>query len=122
MEASILKSVKNILGLAEDYTAFDEVVIIHINAAFSTLTQLGVGPVDGFEIEDDGAEWTDFVDVPLVQLSPVKSYLYLRVRMLFDPPSTSFHIEAMKDQIKELEWRLTTYRDWLLDPVDPMEV
>lgn len=121
MEASILTSTKKVLGLAEAYTAFDEDILMHINAAFSTLSQLGIGPVGGFMIEDETAEWADFV-VPQEQLNTVKSYIYLRVRMLFDPPSTSFHLEAMQRQITEFEVRLTTWRDWLLDPVDPMEV
>jgi len=111
LETSILTSTKKILGLAEDYTAFDLDVITHINSAFSTLTQLGVGPAAGFMIEDDTADWGDFIVDDDLQYNSVKTYVYLRVRMLFDPPATSFVIAALNDQIKELEWRLNVHRE-----------
>jgi hypothetical protein len=120
METSILISTKKILGIAADYTAFDLDIITHINAAFSTLTQLGVGPENGFMIEDDTVEWADFIAVD-EQYNNVKTYVYLRVRMLFDPPATSFAIDAMKSQIEELEWRLNVHREetgWV-DPNPP---
>jgi hypothetical protein len=120
MEESILKSTKKILGLADNYTPFDLDVITHINAAFSILDQLGVGQEGGFFIEDDTAVWDDFV-APPNQLNLIKTYVFLKVRMLFDPPSTSFLIGAMTDQIKEYEWRLNTFREWELDPTDPMD-
>ena len=110
MENSILTSTKKTLGLADDYVAFDEDVLTHINAAFSTLTDLGVGQVDGFSIEDDTALWTSY-DVPLDQLSMVKTYIYLKVKILFDPPATSFHGTAAENQIKEFEWRLNNKRE-----------
>jgi hypothetical protein len=122
MEQSILKSTKKILGIAEDYTVFDLDIITHINSAFSTLTQLGVGPVEGFIIEDDSDLWTDFIDVNVdFQWNSVKSYVFLRVRMLFDPPQTSYLISASERQIQELEWRLNVHReetDWV-DPNPP---
>jgi len=122
MEQSILKSTKKILGIAEDYTVFDLDIITHINSAFSTLTQLGVGPAEGFIIEDDTALWTDFIDVDVdFQWNSVKSYVFLRVRMLFDPPQTSYLISASERQIQELEWRLNIHReetDWV-DPNPP---
>lgn len=121
MENSILKSTKKILGIAADYTVFDLDVITHINTAFSTLTQLGVGPAEGFMIEDDTAVWTDFITDGDLQYNAVKSYVYLRVRQLFDPPSTSYLITAVNDQIKELEWRLNVHREetgWV-DPNAP---
>jgi hypothetical protein len=127
MEPSILTSTKKILGIAEDYTVFDLDVITHINSAFSTLTQLGVGPADGFMIDDETAVWTDFIADDL-QYNAVKTYIYLRVRLIFDPPSTSYLIAAFTDQIKELEWRLNTHREetgWIpppdppVDPIDP---
>ena len=105
MEKSILKSTKKILGLGDDYDVFDLDVITHINAVFSTLQQLGVGPAAGFMIEDDGPTWDDFL-LKDPRLNNVKTYVYLRVRLLFDPPATSFAISAMQEQIKELEWRL----------------
>lgn len=118
MEESILKSTKKILGLADNYTAFDLDVITHINSAFSILDQLGVGPEGGFIIEDYRDEWGDF-EVPQNQLNLIKTYIFLRVRMLFDPPTTSFLIEATNNQLKEYEWRISTFREWMLDPTDP---
>jgi hypothetical protein len=117
METSILTSTKKILGIAEDYTVFDLDIITHINSAFSTLTQLGVGPPEGFMITDATAKWDDFVANDF-QYNPVKSYVFLRVRQLFDPPSTSYLIAAVEKQIQELEWRLNVYREGL-DWVDP---
>jgi hypothetical protein len=119
METSILTSTKKILGLAEDYTAFDLDVITHINSAFSTLTQLGIGPDAGFMIQDATANWDDFVDTDTdMQYNAIKSYVYLKTRMLFDPPTTSYLIDAMQQQIAQLEWRLSTHREEL-DYVDP---
>lgn len=116
---SILNSIKKVLGLDESYTAFDLDVIIHTNDAFSTLNQLGVGPVEGFSISDDTQEWESFV-VPDNQLHMVKTYIWLKVRFLFDPPTTSFAIDAMSQQIKEHEWRLNAFREDALP--DPEEV
>lgn len=110
METSILLSTKKILGIAPDYTVFDLDIITHINTAFSTLTQLGLGPAAGFMIEDDDTTWDDFIGDDL-QLNSVKTYVFLRVRMLFDPPQTSYLITAMNEQIKELEWRLNAHRE-----------
>lgn len=121
METSILTSTKKILGLAEDYTVWDLDIITHINSAFSDLTQLGVGPSAGFMIEDETAQWTDFLGDDL-QLNSVKTYIYLRVKLLFDPPATSFAISAMQDQIDRLEWRLNIHREeteWV-DPDPPV--
>lgn len=113
METSILISTKKILGLASEYTAFDLDVMTHINAAFSKLTQLGVGPSTGFVIEDETSNWEDFV-VSLSMTSLTKTYVYLVVRSLFDPPTTSHHLNAMKDQIAEYEWRLNEFREELV--------
>ena len=120
MEQSILISTKKVLGIAEDYTAFDLDIITHINTAFSTLTQLGVGPVTGFMIEDAEPVWADFYADDL-QYNAVKSYVFLRVRQLFDPPQTSYLIAATERQIQELEWRLNVHREetgWT-DPMPP---
>lgn len=119
MEQSILISTKKILGIAEDYTVFDLDILTHINTAFSTLTQLGVGPPEGFMIEDEESVWTDFISND-IQYHAVKSYVFLKVRQLFDPPTTSYLIAATEKQIEELEWRLNVHReetDWV-DP-DP---
>lgn len=124
MEESILKSTKKILGLADDYTVFDMDVITHINATFSILNQLGVGPEEGFSILDDSAAWSDYT-VPSNQLHLVKTYMYLKVRYLFDPPTTSFLLESIATQIKEYEWRLNVFREvdvYPLPPVPPEEV
>jgi hypothetical protein len=84
---SILNSVKKVLGLDEDDTGFDTDILIHINSMFMVLNQLGIGPENGFAIEDDSAMWADFIGVDPI-LNAVKTYVWLRVRMLFDPPST----------------------------------
>lgn len=122
MEQSILTSTKKILGIAEDYTVFDLDIITHINTAFSTLTQLGVGPTEGFMIEDADAVWDEFI-VDDFQYNSVKSYVFLKVRQLFDPPQTSYLISATERQIQELEWRLNVHReeDGWVDP-DPNSV
>lgn len=109
-EDSILISTKKILGIDAAYTAFDIDIIIHINTMLSVLNQLGIGPEGGFLIEDDSATWDDFLGAdPL--LNEVKTYVYLRVRILFDPPTTSFLLNAMKEQYQELEWRLSIKRE-----------
>ena len=102
---SILTSIKKLLGIAEEYTQFDADLIMHINSVFSILTQLGVGPSNGFSIEDDSATWDEFIqEGQNVEL--VKSYIHLKVKLLFDPPLTSAVIEAMNKNIGEFEWRL----------------
>ena len=113
MEDSILKSTKKILGIAEDYTAFDLDIITHINSTFSILSQIGIGPVYGFAIEDDVALWSD-INLPRNELGMVRTYMFLKVRMLFDPPATSFLIEAMNKQIEEFEVRLSYIREGLI--------
>jgi len=110
MEASILTSVKKVLGLDEAYTAFDLDILTHINATFSVLNQLGIGPLNGFMIEDKVAEWEDF-DVPANQTNMVRTYVFLKVKLLFDPPTTSFLIEMTNKQISEFEWRLNSFRE-----------
>lgn len=115
MEESILNSTKKILGLDAGYTPFDLDVITHINAAFSILNQLGVGPEGSFFIEDDTAVWADF-GVPDNQLHLVKTYVYLKVRILFDPPATSYLVTASENQLKEYEWRLNVFREGELVP------
>ena len=106
MRDSILGSVKKLLGVSSDYDVFDRDLIIYINAAFSTLHQLGVGPKTGFAIEDDSQSWVDFVGSDDPRYNSVKSYVYIRARLLFDPPGTSFLLEALNKQREELEWRL----------------
>jgi hypothetical protein len=121
MVDSILDSTKKILGLDATYTPFDLDIITHINAAFSILDQLGVGPEGGFFIEDAEATWADFV-CPPNQLNLVRTYVFLKVRMLFDPPTTSFLIEACNNQIREYEWRLNSFREVAIMGEIPEEV
>ena len=103
---SILTSIKKMLGIAEEYTHFDPDIIMHINSVFTTLTQLGVGPSEGFYIEDELTEWMEFISDP-AKLQAVKTYMYMRVRLVFDPSSLgSATLAAYERQIKELEWRL----------------
>jgi hypothetical protein len=111
VEQSILKSTKKMLGLDASYTAFDLDVLTNINITFSNLTQIGILPDNGFAISDNTTNWAALgLSVPL--LSMVKSYVYLKVRMLFDPPTTSFLLKAYEDQIKEYEWRLTALKEY----------
>jgi hypothetical protein len=107
---SILTSTKKLLGIAEDYTQFDADIIMHINTVFLTLRQLGVGPDEGFMIEDKEMLWEDFLEDP-TELQAVKTYMYLKVRLLFDPPVSSAVIESTNRMIAELEWRLNVAVD-----------
>lgn len=123
MSDSILTSTKKVLGLDEAYTAFDPDILLHINSVFSTLCQLGIGPAGGFAIGDATANWVDFLGTD-PRLNSVKTYTYLRVRLLFDPPTTSFVQDSMKRQIDELEWRLNVHREstaWV-NPNDQVNV
>lgn len=113
LEQSILKSTKKKLGLDENYHAFDEDVTSFINNAFFTLNQLGIGPEHGFMIDGDEDVWDMFVDAELnlSVMNALQTYIYLKVRMVFDPPGTPHHITAMNEQITELEHRLLTERE-----------
>lgn len=119
MEASILDSTKKILGVPDDYTAFDTDIITHINSAFAVVSQIGVGPTHGFAIEDSGEKWEDLA-LPADQLGLLKTLIFLKTQMLFDPPATSFLIGAKNDQIEELTTRLSWMREAEL-PLVPSE-
>lgn len=119
MTQSILQSTKKVLGIPEEMTQFDVDIIMHINGVFSTLRQLGVGPALSFTISDGGADWEDFLEGK-PHLEFVKSYMYMRVRLLFDPPQTGHHMEAYKTQITELEWRLKEAAEEYPNPVVPV--
>lgn len=110
MVDSILTSIKKLLGPEEIYEHFDADIIMHINSAFSTLTQLVVGPEEGFVIKDKTAIWTDFIQDDK-RLEFVKTYIYLKVKLVFDPPLSSSVLDAMNRQINELEWRLNVAVD-----------
>lgn len=111
MMDSILNSIKKLLGIDSEYTQFDPDIIIHINSVFMTLYQLGVGPSEGFRIDDAYATWDEYISDNDVLLGAVKSYMYLKVRMLFDPHLTSSVTELMKEQAKEFEWRMNVMVD-----------
>lgn len=110
MEDSILISTKKVLGISEEYTVFDLDIITHINAAFSVLTQLGLGPEAGFMIEDNSATWSEFTP-NITALNLIRTYVFLKTKLLFDPPTTSFLIEATNRQIEQYEWRLNVLRE-----------
>ena len=110
---TIFEDTKKVLGIEASYDVFDTDILMHINSAFSTLNQLGLGPLEGFEVDPE-TEWADFLEED-ARFNNVKTYVYLRVRLLFDPPSTSFHIAAIEKQIEELAYRINAAReerDW----------
>lgn len=107
---SILTSVKKLLGIAEENTDFDPDVIMAINSAFMVLTQLGVGSEDGFTISDSSAVWSDFLE-DTTQVEAVKEYVGLKVRLMFDPPTSSTVMQATTNMTSELEWRLNILCD-----------
>ena len=111
---SILTSIKKLLGITEEYENFDQDIIMHINSAFMILNQLGVGPKSGFSINDKSSTWNEFIPESS-NLEAVKTYVHLKVKLMFDPPLSSTVIEAIKSQINELEWRLNVSVD---PPID----
>lgn len=120
MYESILISIKKLLGIAEDYEHFDPDLIMHINTVFMILHQMGVGPKETpFMIEDANAIWDDFIK-DVKDLQPVKTYIALKVKLVFDPPTSSSHLQAINDTIKELEWRL--YSAESSDNFDPDKI
>ena len=118
MSESILSTTKKVLGIAEGFDAFDQDVIMHINATFATLDQLGVGPDGGVFITDGVTKWSA-LHLPPNQLALTRTYVYLKVRQAFDPPTTSFAIESVKSQIEQIEWRLCVMADPPLPAEDP---
>lgn len=110
---SILTSIKKLLGITEDETHFDQDIIMHINSVFSILTQMGVGPVDGFVIRDSNSVWNDFIKDD-TRLELIKSYVHMKVRLMFDPPASSTILQSINSLISELEWRISV-------TVDPKE-
>lgn len=107
---SILDSTKKVLGIDAEFDAFDVDVIMHINSAFATLNQLGLGPAEGFMIEDRQAVWGDYLEDDL-NLNSVRNYVYLKVRIIFDPPATSFTLQSLEKQLEEFTYRLSVYRE-----------
>lgn len=107
---SILVSIKKLLGIEEDYTHFDPDLIMHINSVFSILTQIGVGPSNGFSITGKDETWGAFTNNEN-RFSLVRSYMHLKVKLLFDPPLSSAAIESINRQVSEFEWRLSVAAD-----------
>ena len=108
---SILTSIKKLLGIDAEYKHFAPDLIMHINSVFSILTQMGVGPPDGFSITGDSEKWEAFIAKEPNKFSLVKSYMHLKVKLLFDPPLGSAVIESINRQISEFEWRLVVAAD-----------
>jgi hypothetical protein len=126
MEQSILTSTKKVLQIGDDDESFDLDIMTHINSAFSTLHDLGVGPEEGFVIEDADLEWTDFLpdEEDKMQLNRVRTFVFLHCRLLFDPPATTFHLAAAQEQLNEVTWRISVNREgeeWV-DPNPPIPV
>lgn len=111
---SILDSMKKLLGISNDYNHFDQDIIIHINTAFMSLRQIGVGPKEGFAIHGSEETWGDFLP-DMKTLESVRTYLYLKVRLIFDPPTNSAVVEIFNKNINEIEWRLNSEVDYPLD-------
>lgn len=105
MTDSILDTIKKMLGVDPEYDAFDIDIITHINSAFMMLYQIGVGPSTPFSISDNSTMWDSFIQ-DVTKFQTVKSYVYFRVKLAFDPPSSSFVLDSMKEQLREAEWRL----------------
>lgn len=109
---SILTSVKKSLGIMEEYEHFDPELIMYINSAFSTLNQLGAGPEEGFAIVDKTSNWSDFIPSEMAnKLEMIKSYVCLKVKIIFDPPSSSAAMESINKMISEYEWRINVFVD-----------
>jgi hypothetical protein len=107
---SILDSTKKALQVPFDYDVYDVDIMMHINSVFATLNQLGIGPAEGYQIEGADETWDSFIGND-VNLNPVKTYVYLKVRLVFDPPQNSYLVTSIKEQIQEIEWRLSVYRE-----------
>jgi hypothetical protein len=105
MEQSILKTIKQLIGCPDDFEQFDLDLTIHINSAFATLTHLGVGPKEGYRITGVNNVWSEFEE-DTQKLSLIKDYVYIKTRLLFDPPTSSSLMDSLKEQLKEMEWRL----------------
>ena len=111
---SILSSIKKLLGIEEDDESFDVEIILNINSVFMILNQLGLGPTNGFFIEDKTSLWTDFIP-RRKDFMAVKSYIYLKVRLMFDPPQMGYLVESIKKQCDEFEWRLNVQAETKLN-------
>lgn len=111
MDTSILLTIEKMLGIADEDTTFDTEIIVSINSAIATLNQLGIGPSEGFSISDDSAEWDDLLGENAALFDMAKAYIYLKTRLVFDPPTSSFVLTSMQTQADELGWRLSAFAD-----------
>lgn len=112
IDDSILNSIKKLLGLSPDYPAFDQDIAIYINTAFSNLNQIGVGPAEGFYITGPSETWAEFLEPGgLSNLQGVKTYVYITVKKIFDPPGASNHLAALDAVLEEITWRISTRRE-----------
>lgn len=118
---SILLSIKKLLGLPSDVTDFDLDILTHINTAFMELRQLGVGTSDVFEITGETEVWSDFIDESDKKFNPVKTFVYYFVRLAFDPPTSSAHVDVLNRGIERLEWRLNVEAETDFSEVNPNE-
>lgn len=109
---SILTSVKKLLGIAEDYQHFDDDIIMHINSVLMILTQLGVGPSEGFFVTGKSNAWSEFIPAEDKNFEAVKSYVFMKVKLLFDPPTSSAVADSYNRLINEFEWRLNAAADY----------
>lgn len=114
-DKSILNTIKGMLGLGEDYTVFDQEVIVHINTVFTTLNQLGVGPSSIFSIDGADEKWSDFFNGE--DLNSIKTLMFLRVKLIWDPPTSSYTTTAFEEKAKEIEWRLNAHMEGVNHPI-----
>lgn len=114
MDESILTTIKPMVGITEDDESFDPVIIGHINTVFADLHELGAGPSEGFSIKDDSAKWNDFTQGN-PRLANVVTYMYMRVKLMFDPPQIAAVLASFERQIKEFEWRINSAVDFNSD-------
>lgn len=116
-QTKILDTIKKLLGIDPEYDVFDQDIAIHINSAIFSLHQLGIGVPD-FRVVTGEETWSQFETAYLADMQSIKTYIYLKVRLYFDPPATSFAHEAMQKQINEIEWRLNVQRELKIKPIE----
>lgn len=110
MNESILNTIKTMIGLSPDDAEFNTDILVFVNSALMTLRQIGIGPQNGFSVSDSTQTWSEFIE-DIRYYESVKSYIYLKVRLMFDPPATSYVSEQMKTEIQEIEWRLKVEKE-----------
>ena len=103
---SILTTIKKLLGIDEEDISFDTDITIHINTVIPALSQMGIGPRNGFIVSSKAEKWSDYITSNDINLESIKTYIYIKVKLIFDPPANSTTIEAFKSNTAELEWRM----------------